>query len=276
MKNGLPVLLLAVCLALSPAASVDAAELELFAGSASKPAVEELVALFEAETGHSVKLFLGSSGNLLSQMKIAHHGDIYLPGSSDYMERAKRDGLILEETERIAAYLIPAINVAKGNPKKITGLKDLARKDVRAAIANPRHVCVGLYAVEVLEHAGLSDEIKPNLIGYTDSCAKTANMIALDAADAVVGWRVFESWNPDRIETVLIAPEQLPRIGYIPIALTNLSANPGPANRFIELVCSDRGRRIFEKWGYITREEDARRYAPAAKIGGDYVLPEGW
>jgi molybdate transport system substrate-binding protein len=270
------ILAVALCWVLSPANPAGAAELELFAGSASKPAVEELVALFEAETGHSIKLFLGSSGNLLSQMKIARRGDIYLPGSSDYMERARRDGLIVAETERVVAYLIPAINVPKGNPKGIAGLKDLARKDVRAAIANPRHVCVGLYAVEVLENAGLGAEVAPNLIGYTDSCAKTANMVALGAADAVMGWRVFESWNPDRIETVLIAPDQLPRIGYIPIALTTLSANAGPANHFIELACSERGRKIFEKWGYITREEDARRYAPEAKIGGDYVLPEGW
>ena len=261
---------------LFPATPAGAAELEFFVGSASKPAVEELVALFEEETGHSVKLFLGSSGNLLSQMKISRRGDIYLPGSSDYMERARRDGLIVDETERIVAYLIPAINVPRGNPKGITGLKDLARKDVRAAIANPRHVCVGLYAVEVLENAELGSEVGPNLIGYTDSCAKTANMVALGAADAVLGWRVFESWNPDRIETVLIAPAQLPRIGYIPIALTTLSANVEPAKRFIELASSEKGRKIFEKWGYITREEDARRYAPEAKIGGDYVLPEGW
>lgn len=276
MRNRLLALIFAAYTTLSLAVPASAAELELFVGSASKPAIEEIVALFEAETGHSVKLFLGSSGNLLSQMKIAGRGDIYLPGSSDYMERAKRDGLIVGETENIVAYLIPAINVQKGNPKGITGLKDLARNDVRAAIANPRHVCVGLYAVEVLENAELSAEVKPNLIGYTDSCAKTANMVALGAADAVMGWRVFESWNPDRIETVLIAPAQLPRIGYIPIALTTLSEDVDTAKRFIELAGSETGRKIFEKWGYITREEDARRYAPEAKIGGDYVLPEGW
>lgn len=276
MKHWLFALASALLLTLCRTMPAGAAELELFVGSASKPATEELVALFEAETGHRVKLFLGSSGNLLSQMKIARRGDIYFPGSSDYMELAKRDGLIVAETERIAAYLIPAINVPKGNPKEITGLRDLSRQDVKVAIANPRHVCVGLYAVEALENAGLGSEIRPKLIGYTDSCAKTANMVALGAADAVLGWRVFESWNPDRIETVLLPPEQAPRIGYIPIAVTTLSENVGPAKQFIELTCSERGKKIFEKWGYITREDDARRFAPEAKVGGNYVLPKGW
>jgi molybdate transport system substrate-binding protein len=266
------VLFMTVC----GAAPAFAAELEIFAGSASKPATEELARLFEAETGHGVKLFLGSSGNMLSQVKIARRGDIYFPGSPDYMERAKRDGLILEETERIVAYLIPAINVAGGNPKGIRRLDDLAREDIRVAIASPHHVCVGLYAVEILEKAGLRDGIGANIIGHTESCAKTANMVALGAADAVMGWRVFESWNPDRIETVPISPDRLPRIGYIPIAVTTLCENVQAAERFIELACSERGRLIFEKWGYITSEKDARRHAPDARIGGEYIIPEGW
>jgi len=253
-----------------------AAELEFFAGAASKPAIEELVALFETETGHRVKLFLGCSENLLSQMKISRRGDIYFPGSSDYMQRAERDGLIVGGTEKIVTYLIPAINVAKGNPKGIKGLEDLARDDVRVAIANPHYVCVGLYAVEVLEHAGLGNDVRPRIMGYTESCAKMANMVSLGGADAVLGWRVFESWNPDRIETVHLPPERLPRISYMPMAVTTLSKNVDPAERLIEFACSERGREIFEKWGYITNEEDARLYAPKAKIGGKYALPEGW
>ncbi len=254
----------------------SAADIEFFAGAASKPAIEELVALFEAETGHSVKLFLGCSENLLSQMKISRRGDIYFPGSSDYMQRAKRDGLIVGGTEKIVAYLIPAINVAKGNPKGIKGLEDLARDDVRVAIANPRYVCVGLYAVEALEHAGLGDDVRPRITGYTESCAKMANLVSLGAVDVVLGWRVFESWNPDRIETVHLPPERLPRISYMPMAVTTLSKNVDPAERLIEFACSERGRKIFEKGGYITNEEDARLYAPKAKVGGKYTLPEGW
>ncbi len=254
----------------------DADELEFFAGSASKPATQELVELFEAETGHTIKLYLGSSGSLLSQMKIAQRGDLYFPGSPDYMKRAKQDGIVIPETESILAYLIPAINVQRGNPKKIKGLQDLARSDVRVAIGNPHHVCVGLYAVEILDRANLKEEVKPRIIGYTESCAKTANIVALNGADAVLGWRVFESWNPEKIETVLLRPEQIPRISYMPIAVSTLSKNRKLAEALIEYACSEKGKKIFEKWGYLTREEDARTFAPDAIIGGDYTLPEGW
>jgi len=251
-------------------------EIEFFAGSASKPATEELVALFEAETGHTVKLFLGSSGNLLSQMKIARRGDIYFPGSPDYMKIAREDGIVIPESERIVTYLIPAINVQRGNPKGIRNLSDLAGKDIRVAIGNPRHVCVGLYAVEILDYNNLEAEVRPRIIGHTESCANTANMVAVGGSDAVLGWRVFESWNPDKIETVLLRPDQAPRISYMPIAISTLSKNTELAGQLIDYFCSKKGRKIFEKWGYVTGEEDARRYAPEARIGGDYVLPEGW
>jgi molybdate transport system substrate-binding protein len=273
------ILIVAMCIFAMPLASArlaGAEELEFFAGSASKPATQELVELFEAETGHTVKLYLGSSGNLLSQMKISHRGDLYFPGSPDYMKRAKDDGIVVPETERIVAYLIPAINVQRGNPKNIKGLKDLSRSDVRVAIGNPHHVCVGLYAVEILDHADMLAEVKPRVIGYTESCAKTANIVALNGSDAVLGWRVFESWNPGKIETVLLVPDEVPRISYMPIAVSTLSSNAELAEEFIEYACSEKAKKIFEKWGYLTREEDAKKYAPDAVIGGDYSLPEGW
>jgi molybdate transport system substrate-binding protein len=253
-----------------------AEEIEFFAGAASKPACEEVVRLFEAETGIGVKTHFGSSGQLLSQMKIAKRGDIYFPGSPDFMKRAREDGAIVPDTERIVAYLVPAISVQKGNPKGILGLDDLARKDVKFVIANPDHVCVGLYAVEVLEHSGLAAKVRPNIAGYTESCDKTASIIALKGADAALGWSVFESWNPDKIQTVPLKPEQIPRIGYIPIAVSSFSKKPELAKRLIDYICSESGGRVFKKWGYITREEDARRFAPAASTGGDYHLPERW
>jgi molybdate transport system substrate-binding protein len=255
---------------------LNAAELELFAGAASKPATEELVKLFEAETDHEVRVFFGGSGSVLSQMKIAKRGDLYFPGSPDFMSRAKQDGLIVTDTEKIIAYLIPAINVRRGNPEGIKTLKDLARPGVRVAIGNPRSVCLGLYAVEIFEHAKMTAEVKPRIIGYTESCEKLANLLTLNGADAILGWRVFESWNPEKMETILLQPDQIPRISYMPIAVSSLSKNVEVAKQFIDFACSKKGKKIFEKWGYLTREEDARKYAPNAVIGGDYVLPEGW
>jgi molybdate transport system substrate-binding protein len=250
--------------------------LELFVGSATKPATEEAAKLFEDKYGANVELHFGGSGAMLSQMKLTGRGDIYFPGSSDFMEKAKSEDLVLSESERVAVYLIPAINVQKGNPKNIQSLEDLARPDVTLAIGDPETVCVGLYAAEILDRAGLSQSIRPKMATYAESCAKTAQLVALKSVDAVIGWRVFEYWEPEEIETIYLGPDQIPRIGYVPIAISKSSEQPALAQQFIDFVASDEGKAIYAKWRYLTSEEEAREFAPQASVGGEWELPEDW
>jgi molybdate transport system substrate-binding protein len=156
-------------------------------------------------------------------MKLAKQGDIYFPDSSDYMEKANREGDVFSETEKAVVYLVPTINVQKGNPQNIHTLRDLLRSGLKVAIANPEGVCVGAYAVEIIENTltpGQKAVFKKNLINYTGSCEKTATAISLKQADAVIGWHVFEHWDPERIENARLSADQIPRIGYIPIAVS--------------------------------------------------------
>lgn len=250
--------------------------LELFVGSATKPATEEAAQLFEDKYGVKVDLHFGGSGAMLTQMKETGRGDIYFPGSSDFMEIAKDQDAVLPESERIVVYLIPAISVQKGNPKNIRSLEDLARPDVTFAIANPETVCVGLYAAEILEKAGLAQTLRPKIATYSESCEKTAQLVALKTVDAVIGWRVFQYWAPDEIETVYLEPDRIPRIGYVPIAISKSSKQPALAQQFIDFITSDEGKAVYAKWHYLVTEEEAREFAPQAPVGGEWEVPEDW
>jgi molybdate transport system substrate-binding protein len=213
-------------------------------------------------------------------MKLARRGDVYFPGSSDFMEKAKRDGLVFPETERIVAYLIPAINVQKGNPGKIKSLKDLLKTGVRLAIADPESVCVGTYAVEVIEkNLGPEEQVlfRKNLVTTVESCEKTANIISLKGVDAVIGWEVFRSWDPERIETIFLKPEEVPRIGYIPAAVSKFTGNRALAEEFINFLISPESKDVFQRHGYLMSLEEARKYAlPGTPVGGEYSLPKEW
>jgi len=250
--------------------------LTAFVGSASKPVMEEAAEAFEKETGIHLELHFGGSGSMLSEMILSKKGDLYCPGSHDYMELAIAKGAADPQTVRVLCYLVPAINVVAGNPKGISSLDDLGREGVRVVIANPRSVCVGLYAAEIIEKSGLKSRIRPNIRGYVESCEKTANIVALGSVDAVIGWREFQYWNPERIQTILLEPEQVPRLAYIPIALAITCRDRESAQRFIDFLTSERGRGIFEKWGYLVNEADARKFAPDAVIGQGYELPSDW
>ena len=58
-------------------------------------------------------------------------------------------------------------------------------------------------------------------------------------------------------------PEQIPRIGYVPIAISKSSKQPDLAQQFIDFVSSDEGKAVYAKWRYLTSEEEAHRFAPA-------------
>jgi len=252
----------------------------IFAGAASKPATEEAVRIFKERFEISVDVVFGGSGFVLSQMKLTRKGDLYFPGSSDFMEMARKEGFVLPESEKILVYLVPAINVQKGNPKRIYSLKDLTKDGIRVAIANPEMVCVGTYAVEIVEKNFTpveKEKFKKNLVNYTESCEKTANVISLKAVDAVLGWRVFQHWDPDRIETIYLRPEEIPRIGYIPIAISKFTQDKTMAQKFINFILSPHGKAIFQKYHYLMDIQEARQFTrPDTPIGGEYALPNEW
>jgi molybdate transport system substrate-binding protein len=196
------------------------------------------------------------------------------------MEKAKAEELVFPDTERVVTYLIPAINVHKGNPKGIHSLKDLTKPGIRVAIANPEQVCVGTYAVEIVEKNLSPSEkrgFRENLVNYTESCEKTANVISLKAADAVLGWRVFQYWDPERIETIYLKPAEIPRIGYIPIAISKFAHEKVLAQQFVNFLLSPQGKAIFRKHYYLVELKEARRFTKSdTPVGGEYILPDEW
>ena len=246
-----------------------------FCGAASKPAMEEAGQAFEAKTGIKVYFNFGGSGMMLSQMKLSQSGDLYIPGSPDFMEKAIRDGVVDSESIKIVAYLVPAILVQKGNPKNIESLSDLTRKDITMAIAEPVSVCVGQYAIELLDYNGLLSAVKQagTCIVYAESCEKTATLIVLKAVDAVIGWTVFAAWNPETTDVIYLKPSEIPRLSYIPGAVSAFAQDIKSAQKFLDFLASSEGRDIFHRYGYEVTESEARKYAPEAKIGGEYQLP---
>ncbi|MGZ3570255.1 MAG: substrate-binding domain-containing protein, partial [Thermodesulfobacteriota bacterium] len=141
-------------------------------------------------------------------------------------------------------------------------------------------VCVGTYAVEVIEKnlsLAQKQRLKKNLVNYTESCEKTANAISLKAVDAVLGWEVFQGWDSQRIETIYLKPEEVPRIGFIPIAISKFTRDKTLAQRFIDFLLSSEGKAIFQKYHYLTEINQARQFTKSdTPVGGEYALPDEW
>jgi len=240
----------------------------VFAGAASAPVLEEASRIFEARYGVKVELRLGGSGGVLSAMKISKTGDVFIPGSPEYLLQAANLGVVNITTGRVRvlAYLVPAIIVQKGNPKNITSLEDLARPGIRLGIGDPKSVCIGLYAKDLLERNGLWENVSRNIVVYAQSCDATAALISTGAVDAIIGWHVFQAWTPDKVDIVWITPSKIPRIAYIAGAVSAFAKNARSAESFLDFLTSNEAQALWIKYGYFATAQDAKAHAPDAEI----------
>jgi molybdate transport system substrate-binding protein len=264
MRTGLAALLV-VAAGLALGAVSEAAEqthLMLFVGSASKPPMQECQKVYQKLHPNVVlDMTFGGSGTLLNQMTLEQIGDIYLPGSDDYMDKAEARKAVLPATRKIVCYLVPAICVQKGNPKRIQGLKDLARPGVTVGMAKAGAVCLGDVSEEILASAGLLDEVRKNVLTYAASCELTQQLVQLGEVDAIIGWDSFQAWAPDKIATVPI-PAKYMRVRNIPAAVAVYSTQQKAAKEFISFLTSKQGQAIFAKHGYPTKPP---KLAPSGK-----------
>lgn len=243
-------------------------------GSANKPPMEEIAILYEKEKNVKVRLIFGGSGTLLSQIELTRKGDIYLPGSPDYIIKGEKKNLLIKNSDKIIAYLIPAIIVPKENPKKIENITDLTKPGVKIGIGNPESVCLGLYAIEYLEKNNLLETILNNVVTFGGSCSKTANLASMNQVDAIIGWKVFSHWNPYKMTYIPLPKNSIPRLSYIPVSIPVNTKNISLSKDFIEFLLSKTGKKIYKKYGYISSIKKAKKYAPLATIGGEYKLPK--
>lgn len=268
------VILVAIFFAIPGNASEQQKEIYFFCGAAVRVPMDEIIKKYENEKGIKVSVIYSGSGTLLSQMELSKKGDVYLCGSPDYISMGEKRNLLIKGSAKLVSYLVPAIIVPKGNPAGIHSLEDLAKPGVRVGLGNPENVCLGLYAIEIFEKNHLLEKVLPNVVVFAKSCEDTAMLVVLRKVDAVIGWDVFAAWNPNDVEWVKIENNKIPRLSYIAIAIPVFARDQSLSRDFINYVLSKEGRAIFKKWKYIATEREAKKYAPKARIGGEYKLPE--
>ena len=69
--------------------------------------------------------------------------------------------------------------------------------------------------------------------------------------DAVIGWDVFDNWQPDKITVVPLPADQIVKTGSIPVAQTVYVKNKALADEFVSYITGAEGRRVFSRHGYL-------------------------
>lgn len=234
--------------AIKTAKTTGRIELHMYCGAGIRPPVEKLARVFE-QRNPKVKLNIAyaGSGCLLAQLTFARRGDLYMPGEDFYLDQAAKRGFLIERKH--IAYFVPVILVAKGNPKKIRGLKDLLREDLKVAIGEPEACAGGRLAKQMFEKLGIWDEFQRRSTRRSLNIPELGYWASIGAVDASITWMAQARQFKKYCDYVPIPPELYGPVD-ISIALLKFTEHPKEARAFMELLAAPEGQKVFEEQGY--------------------------
>lgn len=181
--------------------------LTLYAGAINRVALEPVIAEFEDREGVEVTTLYNGCGILTAQMRSIQTGqsgmfpDAFMACDSYYMDEVEE---LFQEPVRVSSAQI-VIAVAKGNPKQIQTVADLANPGVRVALGQPDQCSIGVLSQRLLEESGVYQTmITENVVTQVPTSALLVPSITTGAADAALVYITDAQAESDRLEIVRI------------------------------------------------------------------------
>jgi ABC-type molybdate transport system substrate-binding protein len=250
-------------------------------------AMDEVVHTFQKQhPGTTVGLITLPPGLLLQAIKAGgwiyaekdYRGlpDVYASVNLGHLKQLKASGAM--DSYLVYMHNELQIMVAKGNPKKITGIKDLAREDVRTSMPNPiNEGIMQFYIRKVLERHGIWQAISDGK--ECVSCQTTKNnwftavhhretpdRIKAGQSDAGVVWKteVLEAHRAGSdVDAVSLPDEDSLRtdVAYV-IGAMNASPHRKDADAFLAFLQSPQGQDVYAKFGFVKASEADLKLRP--------------
>jgi molybdate transport system substrate-binding protein len=238
-------------MALSPARSVHAEDLVVFAAASLTNALDEVARLFERQGGAHAKISYAASSALAKQIEAGAPADMFISADLDWMDYVEQRHLIRQATRRNLlgnrlALVAPADSAAKVEIKPGLDLIGLL-KGGRLAMADPQSVPAGKYGKAALEKLGVWNSVRA-AVAPAESVRAALLFVSRGEAPLGIVYTTDAVADP-RVKVVGHFPEYThPSIIY-PAALTTNSKNPA-AERLLEFLGSPVAKPIFEKQGF--------------------------
>ncbi len=243
--------------------------LRVHCGGTMFASIQELCVDYEKDAGQKIVLKRGGSGPLFRRAVNNHDCDVYVC-HSPFLVEAQRAEVI--DAYHVVAGLRPIIVVAKGNPRKIKGLKDLARSDVRLGVTHETFSSAGWVAPIYFKRAGIAEAMSKKKIVRTKGSGAMASAVIEGKVDAGIIWNAAAHARRDKLDIIDVEPRFRPDpkvdaittathgkmdLSKAPVTVIVFSfARDKPASRkFAAFVNSERGRTVFRKNGFLPPPE---------------------
>ena len=238
-------LLLSIC--------VSAQEITVAAAADLSTALPEIASTYTKQTGQTVKLAFGSSGNLTNQIQNGAPFDVFFSADESYPAQLVEKNLA--EKDSVYRYAIGRLVLWVPNdlPLDVQKLGMQALLDPlikKIAIANPLHAPYGRAAEAALKHFGVYDQIAPKLVlgenisqaaQFVGSGNAQAGLIALSHALAPALKDKGHYWT--------VPLDAYPALNQAAVVLSK-SKSPAAARKFLDFVRGPESTSLLKNYGF--------------------------
>jgi molybdate transport system substrate-binding protein len=232
---------------------VFAQEITVAAAADLSTALPAIVAAYTKQTGQTVKLSFGSSGNLTNQIQNGAPFDVFFSADESYPTQLINKGLAEKET----LYRYAVGRLALWAPNGVTldlqklGIQALLDPSIRKiSIANPLHAPYGRAAEVALKHFGIYDQIAGKLVlgenvsqaaQFVESGNAQAGLIALSHALAPAMKDKGHYWT--------VPLDAYPTLNQAAVVLSK-SKQRDTARKFLEFVRGPESTSLLKNYGF--------------------------
>lgn len=253
LRRGVAAVLAAVALSVLPGAAFGNAPV-VAAASDLQFALSEIAHSFEKETGRSVRLSFGSSGNFARQIRQGAPFEMYFSADEEYVRQLERDGFTRDAGTLYGVGRIVLI-VPRGSPLTADGsLEDLRTalalgRVARFAIANPEHAPYGIAAEQALRHRGLWEPIKARLVLGENVSQAAQFAISADTQGGIIAYSLALAPKVSAAGSFALIPHEW----HAPLRqrMVLLKDAGSVAERFYAYVQEPAARATFRKYGFV-------------------------
>jgi molybdate transport system substrate-binding protein len=236
------VLLLASCGVQAGDTQAKGGVVTVFAAASLQPAFDKIGARLKTTVNITTSFNYAGTQTLTAQLQQGAQGEVFASADTAHMNTLQSAGL-LSGPGRIFAHNKLQIAVAKGNPKGIKSLADLARPGLVVVLADPS-VPAGKYAQQALSNAHVT--VHPASLELQVTAVLTK--VALGEADTGIVY-VSDTATNGKVDGISIPDDQNVIADY-PIAVLKSAAHATGAQIFVDLVLSADGQGILKAAGF--------------------------
>jgi molybdate transport system substrate-binding protein len=229
-----------------------AQEITVAAAADLQFAMQDVATRFQKETGKTVKLTYGSSGNFFQQIQNGAPFDIFFSANLDYAKKLEAAGLTVPGS--YYQYAKGKIVIWVRNDSKLdlsSGMQVLLDPSVKKiAVANPEHAPYGQAAVAAMQNDKIYENVKDKFV-LGENISQTASFVVSGAADVgIVALALALSPNmKDKGRYIEVPSGEYPPIEQACVILAS-SKNKETAGQFLSFVKTAAIGDVLRSYGF--------------------------